>query len=169
MYYCLITDDRYAPNWCEIAYWEMAKRVGDRCPAITSTINVYGEMPLSSGGEPTTNMCLRDLVDKRKSTSTCDDIQNTRQKIGLGEIYSSNRNCNRNRNRTNNCKHFRNNYILWFVGVTLCQEADGVWLYNRSMVPIFIYSPTLMESWFRVFRLEPGECILAFDSYRWVY
>lgn len=57
--------------------------------------------------------------------------------------------------------------MLLFTGVTLSQEIDGlVWLYNRSLVPIFIYSPTLIESWFRVCRVEPGECIRAFDRSR---
>uniref|UniRef100_A0A1B0AWL0 Mothers against decapentaplegic homolog n=1 Tax=Glossina palpalis gambiensis TaxID=67801 RepID=A0A1B0AWL0_9MUSC len=127
-------EDNTCPlNWCEIAYWEMAQRVGERYPAQGSTLNIYSETPYSAEGKPKTGMCLKDLVEKRNMPSP-EHVQYTRQKIGLG--------------------------------ITLQREIDGVWLYNRSTVPIFLYSPTLTESWFRVCRVEPGDCIRAFDKYR---
>ncbi|KAI8119534.1 hypothetical protein FF38_01976 [Lucilia cuprina] len=126
-------DRRCSPNWCEVAYWEMAQRVGERFPADTPTINIFSDKPYTSTGDHKDGMCLKELIEKR-TTPSPDDVQYTRQKIGLG--------------------------------VTLSQESDGVWLYNRSTVPIFVYSPTLTESWYRVCRVEPGDCLRAFDKYR---
>ncbi|XP_065371095.1 uncharacterized protein Dad [Calliphora vicina] len=126
-------DRRCSPNWCEVAYWEMAQRVGERYPADTPTINIFSDKPNASTGDHKDGMCLKELIEKR-TTPSPDDVQYTRQKIGLG--------------------------------VTLSQELDGVWLYNRSTVPIFVYSPTLTESWYRVCRVEPGDCLRAFDKYR---
>ncbi|XP_061390327.1 uncharacterized protein LOC133325618 [Musca vetustissima] len=124
---------RCTPNWCEVAYWELGQRVGDRYPAETPTINIYSEKPYSSATGDIEGMCLKDLIEKRTTPSPT-DVQNTRQKIGLG--------------------------------VTLSQETDGVWLYNRATVPIFVYSPTLTDSLSRVYRVEPGDCLRAFDIYK---
>ncbi|XP_005182029.2 mothers against decapentaplegic homolog 6 [Musca domestica] len=124
---------RCSPNWCEVAYWELGQRVGERYPAETPTINIYSEKPYSSANGDIEGMCLKDLIEKR-TTPSPSDVQNTRQKIGLG--------------------------------VTLSQETDGVWLYNRATVPIFVYSPTLTDSLSRVYRVEPGDCLRAFDIYK---
>ncbi|XP_073816089.1 daughters against dpp [Musca autumnalis] len=126
-------DRRCSPNWCEVAYWELGQRVGERYPAETPTINIYSEKPYSSATGVIEGMCLKDLIEKR-TTPSPNDVQNTRQKIGLG--------------------------------VTLSQETDGVWLYNRATVPIFVYSPTLTDSLSRVYRVEPGDCLRAFDIYK---
>ncbi|XP_055908863.1 uncharacterized protein LOC129943441 [Eupeodes corollae] len=114
-----------SPTWCQIAYWELAQRVGDRYEAKNSTVNIYSE---GSGG-----MCLKDLADK-KFTATSSSVQKTRQKIGLG--------------------------------ITLSQEADGVWLYNRSEAPIFVHSPTLNDDCRHVSKVPPGYCLNAFDINR---
>ncbi|KAM7362988.1 daughters against dpp isoform 1-T4 [Cochliomyia hominivorax] len=125
-------DRRCSPNWCEVAYWELAQRVGERFPADRPTINIFSDKSYTTSGEHYDDMCLKELIEKR-TTPSPDDVQYTRQKIGLG--------------------------------VTLSQESDGVWLYNRSSVPVFVYSPTLTESWNRVCRVEPGDCLRAFDEY----
>ncbi|XP_037923181.1 mothers against decapentaplegic homolog 6 [Hermetia illucens] len=51
------------------------------------------------------------------------------------------------------------------LGVTLSQETDSVWLYNRSSEDIFIYSPTLnkADGRFRVSKVLPGYCLKAYN------
>ncbi|EFN63356.1 Mothers against decapentaplegic-like protein 6 [Camponotus floridanus] len=52
------------------------------------------------------------------------------------------------------------------LGLTLSQEADGVWAYNRSKSPIFVHSPTLDEPESRtllVYRVPSGFCLNIFD------
>ncbi|KDR07534.1 hypothetical protein L798_02913 [Zootermopsis nevadensis] len=53
------------------------------------------------------------------------------------------------------------------LGVTLSQEEDGVWAYNRSDSPIFVNSPTLVDPDSRpppVCRVLPGHCLNIFDA-----
>ncbi|XP_052126414.1 mothers against decapentaplegic homolog 6-like [Frankliniella occidentalis] len=53
------------------------------------------------------------------------------------------------------------------LGVTLSQEADGVWAYNRSDHPIFVNSPTLDDPESRtllVYRVPPGHCLNIFRA-----
>lgn len=54
------------------------------------------------------------------------------------------------------------------LGVTLSQEGDGVWAYNRSDSPIFINSPTLDDPELRtlVYRVPPGHCLNVFNADR---
>lgn len=52
------------------------------------------------------------------------------------------------------------------LGVTLSRESDGVWLYNRSLQPVFVHSPTLCDMDSRpatVHKVPPGHCLRAFD------
>lgn len=51
-------------------------------------------------------------------------------------------------------------------GLLLSHESDGIWLYNRSMAPVFILSPTLNESLSCVYKVTPGDCLKAFDINR---
>lgn len=56
--------------------------------------------------------------------------------------------------------------IFIIAGLTLSQEADGVWAYNRSESPIFVHSPTLDDPESRtllVYRVPPGFCLNIFD------
>jgi len=52
--------------------------------------------------------------------------------------------------------------------VTLSQEGDGVWAYNRSDSPIFINPPTLDDPELRtlVYRVPPGHCLNIFNTDR---
>ncbi|KAK3918109.1 Mothers against decapentaplegic-like protein 6 [Frankliniella fusca] len=53
------------------------------------------------------------------------------------------------------------------LGVTLSQEPDGVWAYNRSDHPIFVNSPTLDDPESRtllVYRVPPGHCLNIFRA-----
>ncbi|XP_046420358.1 mothers against decapentaplegic homolog 2 [Neodiprion fabricii] len=52
------------------------------------------------------------------------------------------------------------------LGLTLSDESDGVWAYNRSENPIFVNSPTLDDPESRtllVYRVPPGFCLNIFD------
>jgi hypothetical protein len=63
--------------------------------------------------------------------------------------------------------HARLYWIVLFPGVTLSQEGDGVWVYNRSDSPIFINSPTLEDPESRtllVYRVPPGHCLNIFNA-----
>lgn len=107
---CILTGQRRgdALNWCQVAYWEMAQRIGERYPAETSIVNVYSEV--GNGSLTTTamlqnnGMCLQKLFNQRRCTTTSSstsysntgsnylshDIQYTRQKIGLGKFTNVN-------------------------------------------------------------------------------
>ncbi|XP_055373888.1 uncharacterized protein LOC129607158 [Condylostylus longicornis] len=54
------------------------------------------------------------------------------------------------------------------LGVTLSQESDGVWLYNRSSSPVFVHSPTLNPSdyFFHVTKVPPDYCLKAYDNFK---
>ncbi|XP_011871847.1 PREDICTED: mothers against decapentaplegic homolog 6 isoform X2 [Vollenhovia emeryi] len=68
-----------------------------------------------------------------------------------------------NHNATSAVQRTRNKIGL---GLTLSQEADGVWAYNRSENPIFVNSPTLDDPESRtllVYRVPPGFCLNIFD------
>lgn len=57
------------------------------------------------------------------------------------------------------------------LGVTLSRETDGVWLYNRSLSPVFVHSSTLRDVDTRsllVCRVPPGHCLRAFDHIKFV-
>lgn len=56
--------------------------------------------------------------------------------------------------------------FIYFIGLILSQEPDGIWLYNRSMAPVFILSPTLNESLSCVYKVTAGDCLKAFDINR---
>lgn len=62
------------------------------------------------------------------------------------------------------------------IGLGLCisNEADGVWAYNRSDIPVFVHSPTLQSPpqtshpplsrpSFTVYKVHPGYSIKVFD------
>lgn len=54
-------------------------------------------------------------------------------------------------------------------GITLSQEEDGVWAYNRSKGPIFVNSPTLDDPESRapvVYRVPSGFCLNIYERGR---
>ena len=51
-------------------------------------------------------------------------------------------------------------------GITLTKDEDGVWVYNRSNSPLFVYSPTLImpnSRTFSVHRIPSGSSCKIFD------
>lgn len=81
IFFPLIDRSACSKVWCQIAYWELAQRVGEFFHAKKPTVNIYGEGPVDCGGGD--SMCLRDLGGKRPPS---DAVQNTRQKVGLGKL-----------------------------------------------------------------------------------
>ena len=56
--------------------------------------------------------------------------------------------------------------MICFTGVIISQEGGGVWLYNRTDVPVFVNSPTLdtpNTRTFNVLKLRPGYSMQVFD------
>ncbi|KAH8306127.1 hypothetical protein KR018_002157 [Drosophila ironensis] len=73
-----------AKGWCQIAYWELAHRVGEFFQARTTAVNVYTEGIVDCGGD---SMCLSDL-SAAGGQDHSDEVQKTRQKVGLGVTLS---------------------------------------------------------------------------------
>ncbi|KAH8354240.1 hypothetical protein KR084_004326 [Drosophila pseudotakahashii] len=70
--------------WCQIAYWELAHRVGEFFNARTKAVNIYTDGIVGSEGD---SMCLRDLTPAGKQVHS-EAVQTTRQKVGLGVTLS---------------------------------------------------------------------------------
>ncbi|XP_018321309.1 mothers against decapentaplegic homolog 6 [Agrilus planipennis] len=112
-------------EWCKLAYWELAKRVGPLFPVELPYVNVFwGDVPYADG------LCLETLALSQHSFSPPPgSVAKTRCKIGLG--------------------------------VTLANEDDGVWMYNRSDHPVFVNSLTLEET--EPTRVPAEHCLCIFD------
>lgn len=76
---CLIVGQRRGGggglNWCQVAYWEMAQRVGERYPAETSIVNVYseignGSLTTTAGTHQNNGMCLQKLLNNQRRHNT---------------------------------------------------------------------------------------------------
>uniref|UniRef100_A0A1Y1KHV7 Mothers against decapentaplegic homolog n=1 Tax=Photinus pyralis TaxID=7054 RepID=A0A1Y1KHV7_PHOPY len=67
-------------EWCKLAYWEMAQRVGPLYPVEMPSVNVFGDIPFGDG------LCLKTLA--LHSFSPPDPVCRTRCKIGLGVTLS---------------------------------------------------------------------------------
>ncbi|XP_067013036.1 mothers against decapentaplegic homolog 6 [Anabrus simplex] len=119
--------ERSGREWCKLAYWELATRVGRLFAVELPSVNVFTSLPHGDG------LCLATLAQHHPPPGH-DSVRRTRAKIGLG--------------------------------VTLSQEGDGVWAYNRSDGPIFVNSPTLDDPESRtllVYRVPPGHCLNIFE------
>lgn len=65
-------------TWCQLAYWELAQRVGGRFPVENPSVNVFSDQLQGDG------MCLKTLTDQRQS-KVPESVLKARQKIGLGK------------------------------------------------------------------------------------
>lgn len=76
-------------EWCTLAYWELAGRVGRLYPVEPSTVNVFDSLHDGDG------LCLATLAENHNASPA---VQRTRSKIGLGKflkfpsIYINDRN-----------------------------------------------------------------------------
>lgn len=64
-------------EWCKLAYWEMAQRVGSPFPVEQPYVNVFGNIPIGDG------FSLDALTQCNNNAS--DSVTRTRCKIGLGK------------------------------------------------------------------------------------
>ncbi|XP_042296568.1 mothers against decapentaplegic homolog 6-like isoform X2 [Sceloporus undulatus] len=64
--------------WCKLAYWEYRLRVGRLYPVHEDYVNVFFDLPASSG------FCLGQLPSRNR----CQAVQRTRAKIGQGLLLS---------------------------------------------------------------------------------
>ncbi|XP_054745074.1 mothers against decapentaplegic homolog 7 [Anastrepha obliqua] len=80
-----MTDSEERQSWCQVAYWELNERVGNRYCVQKPFVNIYAEG--SSDCKWSQDMCLMELAAK-KGTPSREGVENTRQKIGLGLILS---------------------------------------------------------------------------------
>ncbi|XP_016960389.1 mothers against decapentaplegic homolog 6 [Drosophila biarmipes] len=76
--------DHNSKVWCQIAYWELAHRVGEFFNARTKAVNIYTDGIVGSEGD---SMCLRDLAPAGRQIQS-EAVQTTRQKVGLGVTLS---------------------------------------------------------------------------------
>lgn len=72
-----LTDSSSTRGWCQLAYWELAQRVGRLFPVEDPHVNVFSEQSRVDG------LCLTTLAQQR-NTRTPDAVLKARQKIGLG-------------------------------------------------------------------------------------
>ncbi|EDV93851.1 GH19558 [Drosophila grimshawi] len=68
--------------WCQIAYWELAQRIGELFHATKPVLNIHADGSVDCAGE---SLCLRELQGKGNQR---DSVQSTRQKVGLGVTLS---------------------------------------------------------------------------------
>lgn len=66
-------------GWCQLAYWELAERVGPQFPVRDSIFNIFSEQVLHGDG-----LCLTTLAQQR-CTQPNESVLKTRGKIGLGK------------------------------------------------------------------------------------
>lgn len=96
-----------------------------------------------------------ETLAQEQRTKKHESVLKTRRKIGLGRLPHS----------------FVygidvNRFPSFFAGIAISRELDGVWLYNRANVPIFVHSPTLSDIENRcptVIKVLPGRCIRAYE------
>ncbi|XP_001979805.3 mothers against decapentaplegic homolog 6 [Drosophila erecta] len=70
--------------WCQIAYWEMAHRVGEFFHAKTNAVNIYTDGIVASEVD---SMCLRDLTPAGNQIHS-EAVPTARQTVGLGVTLS---------------------------------------------------------------------------------
>ena len=86
-------------------------------------------MAIFSDAKAQDGLCLSALTSQKPPET--DAVRRTRQKVGLGGFL-------------NLLCMLRYLLVLLFkTGLLLCQESDGVWVYNRSENSVFVNSPTL--------------------------
>lgn len=132
-------------HWCSVAYWEQRTRVGRLYPAHDPALSIFYHLPQGTG------LCLGQLHANAYHSRGDPPGRGT----GSGD-----------RGGTSVAQQSRRRIGF---GILLSQEADGVWVYNRSQHPIFVHSPTLEPPGARgltVERVLPGFSLKVFDYER---
>lgn len=88
--------------WCTLAYWELRQRVGRLFPVTQPSVAIFSDSLATAGAAATSSMVVPTMPLDRQcnATSLClsaltsqrppetDAVRRTRQKVGLGMIYT---------------------------------------------------------------------------------
>lgn len=135
-------------RWCSVAYWEQRTRVGRLYPAYEPSLSIFYDLPQGTG------LCLSQLHANAYHSRRDDPGGHVQHSHGGGGTSSGSAQQSRSK--------------IGF-GIVLSQESDGVWVYNRSLHPVFVHSPTLDPPSARglsVKRVMPGFSLKVFDYER---
>lgn len=164
-------------EWCKLAYWEMARRVGPLFPVDSTTLNIFGETggPLGSATMAMDGLSLHALAQSWTATSPDGCYDGHHGLCGHGTFRYPNNGmvggcCSTGDAGNDAVVRTRSKIGL---GVTLSREENRVWLYNRSDYPVFVNSLSLDEcsphsnpilSNAYPIRLHPGYCMCVYDT-----
>ena len=159
--------------WCHVAYWELRRRVGRLYSVFDSSINVFHRLPHppSEGG-----LCLAVLHEHNvlaiSESSRTNENNHSRCKH-TKHMHPGHLGRTRNRTRigegnNNEDDSVRRTCEKIGLGLSLSQEVDGIWVYNRSKHPIFVNTPMLdnylpSQRTFSVIKVPPGYSMKIFD------
>jgi len=137
-----ICDVKNASAWCHIAYWEFRHRVGQQFSVVNNWTSIYQDLPLCDG------MSLSVLQ------------QQTSQNVPIFQ-------CHKLSDVDKTAVHRTRAKIG--RGIVLSRESGSVWLYNFSLYPVFVCSPSFtplphLSCSQLVQRVPPGHCLCAFDG-----
>lgn len=175
------TDGYSRSSWCQLAYWELRRRVGPLFPVYDETVDVFHDMPEHGGSGGLSLQALQqqqmvkdaDQADAGSAGSR-ERVRRVRSKIGLGITL--------HRERSGGSDDGVGGSAAAAEGAKRrCGSSSSrgvVWLYNRSDVPVFVsscllgvggdgsgplLSPGRRSSW-RVHKLPPGYCAQVYES-----
>ncbi|XP_030233414.1 mothers against decapentaplegic homolog 6-like [Gadus morhua] len=150
-------------QWCSVAYWEQRTRVGRLYAAREPSLGIFYDLPQGTG------LCLGQLhADayqrrRRRGDGDGDGDSDPDGEPAAGADAQGAR-------RGGVASGVRQVRDKIGHGIALSQEADGVWVYNRSQHPVFVHSPTLdlpgARGGLTVRRVVPGYSLKVFDYER---
>lgn len=80
-FFCFFLGETGTREWCRLAYWELATRVGRQFSVEPESVNVFTCLPHGDG------LCLATLAQTAPGPPP-DAVRRTRLKIGLGKESS---------------------------------------------------------------------------------
>lgn len=141
--------------WCTLAYWELRQRVGRLFPVTQPSVAIFSDSLATSTAGAAPMVVPLPLDRQCNATSLC-----------LSALTSQ---------RPPETDAVRRTRQKVGLGLLLCQEPDGVWMYNRSENPVFVNSPTLdppgtgpagAPRTLLVYKVPPSFAIRVFDHER---
>ena len=151
-------------QWCSVAYWEQRTRVGRLYAAREPSLGIFYDLPQGTG------LCLGQLhadAYQRRRRRGNGDGDGDGDSDPDGEPAAGDARGTRRGGVASGVRQVRDKIGH---GIALSQEADGVWVYNRSQHPVFVHSPTLdlpgARGGLTVRRVVPGYSLKVFDYER---
>ncbi|EFX71845.1 hypothetical protein DAPPUDRAFT_35004, partial [Daphnia pulex] len=141
--------------WCTLAYWELRQRVGRLFPVTQPSVAIFSDSLATAATSSSMVVPMMPLDRQCNATSLC-----------LSALTSQ---------RPPETDAVRRTRQKVGLGLLLCQEPDGVWMYNRSENPVFVNSPTLdppgtgpagAPRTLLVYKVPPSFAIRVFDHER---